>query len=114
MTFYFASLMEHDNLRLNSIEIKQNFITCSLFLFQVTFGIIIAVRGQYPHKIGCDHRVGGPENNHCPFVDSDAWDCLDCGKGQKVYHCAKNTTGGWTEVCAVVQICKKGIHMFGS
>lgn len=72
------------------------------------FGCSIAVREQYPRKIGCDNRVGGPENIPCPFAGSTHWNCLDCGKGDKVYHCAKNTTGVWTEVCAVVQICGKG------
>lgn len=56
----------------------------------------------------CDWSV---ERDQCPMYGTFDWHCLQvkkkCGDG-KVYHCVRNETERWFEVCDKGEICRKG------
>lgn len=82
-------------------------------------GIMLAVELQFTSasSVDCGHSVGGPSNNDCPRMVEDDWLYLCLSKNMdcqrpNIYHCAKNETGVWTEVCAPQRMCEEGKEPF--
>ena len=73
----------------------------------------IAIQFSSASSVDCGYKVGGPSNEDCPRMVEDDWLYLCLSKNMNcqspyVYHCAKNDSGIWTEVCAPQQMCEKG------
>ena len=73
----------------------------------------VVLQSTRASAVDCGYSVGGPSNNDCPrMVEDDRFFmCLsqnmNC-QDRDVYHCAKNESGIWTEVCAPQTMCEKG------
>ena len=74
--------------------------------------ICVLLPGLYTRSAGqkCGWSVGGPANRYCPEYGTQTWNCLEKLKGCKDgnYHCAKDPSGYWKEVCDEQKDCHIG------